>query len=121
MADRNEKIAALHDSTIWRFTAPLRWSGTQLLRVKLLRRSLRLAIGHPGSLGAAFRKTIRIFQREGWQGVRVRIRILLGRDTGSRSGVATPTFVKRKPLPVRNSKKVTAHQQNVNIIVCVHN
>lgn len=121
VAYRDEKIAALHDSTSWRFTAPLRWSGTQLLRVKLLRRSLRLAIGHPDSLGAAFRKAIRIFQREGWQGVRVRIRILLGRDPGSRSGVATPTFVKRKPLPARNSKKVTAHQQNVNIIVCVHN
>jgi len=78
IASLNQSIAALHNSTSWRFTKPLRFVGHQLLRVNRLIRVVPSAIRMGGGSIATLNKAVGLYRREGLAGVKRTIRLLQG-------------------------------------------
>lgn len=117
LAERDATIHALCTSTSWRLTRPVRYFGRQLLRSRLLFKSFSLSVSQTGSFRASFVGFVRILAREGLSGVRARLRFLL--EAGAyRKPIDRPPTVEHVSTP---GKEVVRHQQNVDIVVCVHN
>jgi glycosyltransferase involved in cell wall biosynthesis len=68
--DRDMQIIALRDSTSWRITAPLRFVIHQMRRIRQMLQLLLPAIRHGGGAKITLRKAIRLYQNEGFQGIR---------------------------------------------------
>lgn len=60
----------IYDSTSWRVTAPMRWGSTQLIRLRSISRSIKLAVVDSGGIIPAARRAFRIVQRSGFRGLR---------------------------------------------------
>ena len=75
MAERDKQIAALHGSTSWRITWPLRIAAHQMRRVRRIMELAKPAIARGGGLKRTLIKAIRIYRREGLAGIRRSIRI----------------------------------------------
>ena len=121
VAERDSVINALLSSTSWRLTKPLRWGGTQVLRGKLLFKSLTLANTHTGDAKKTLSKLIEVYQREGLSGVRSRVRFLLERDSFQHSTRTGSEFIESNEIRASRNQEVVHHHQTVDVIVCVHN
>jgi lipopolysaccharide biosynthesis protein/SAM-dependent methyltransferase len=71
-------IAALHASTSWKLTAPLRVTSWQMSRARRALRLLPEAITRRGGVGLTVRRIIRVLRRDGLQGVLRRLGLLRG-------------------------------------------
>ena len=60
----------IYDSTSWRVTAPMRWGSTQLIRLRSISRSIKLAVVDSGGIIPAAKRAFRIVQRSGFRGLR---------------------------------------------------
>ena len=73
VAQREAHIAALLASTSWRVSWPLRWGGHQIKRGRHLWRILPLLLRRGGGFAPMVVRGFRVFQREGWAGLRFRL------------------------------------------------
>lgn len=69
-------LDGMQQSRSWRLTAPLRHASDQAARVKRLVRLVPTAVARGGGLGRTLRKAAHVFYREGWRGVRIRLRMV---------------------------------------------
>lgn len=123
IAKLDSTINALLSSTSWRLTKPLRWVGVQVIRGKLVLKSLALANTHTGNIRKTLIKLFEVYKREGVQGVKSRIRFLLTTNAPQLSTWnILESDISDYPFPFDNrNKEVIQHSQSVDVIVCVHN
>lgn len=129
VAERDEQIAnlnqvvverdALLSSSSWKITAPLRWSKAQLRRLTLLPRLLHFSIKYLGSPKAVFVKAFKVYRREGFAGVKSRVRMIASKAAMRNNHIsATRPNIQ---LESNARQELIRHIQSVDIIVCVHN
>lgn len=70
------QIRGLHDSTSWRLTSPLRFVGHQIKRGQRCVELLKPAVNSAGGLRSAIKKAVRIYQREGFEGIKRGFRLV---------------------------------------------
>jgi GT2 family glycosyltransferase/glycosyltransferase involved in cell wall biosynthesis len=106
-------VDGLVTSTSWTITRPLRVIRNQLYRIHQLKKALSIAQLHFGSPAMLGKKAFTIYRREGFSGVRARVRYLLESRT-------LPTH---SPVPRERSesREIHRHTSSIDIIVCVHN
>lgn len=119
LAVRDAELAALYTSRSWRVTAPLRWSGRQLRRLRRLLRAVPLSVEQGGGLAGTITKAVRVVRREGLSGVRRKIRFVLEKEAWTRA-VASGTGT-GKTGPAGKHTPLQTHQQMVDIVICIHN
>ncbi|MBI5937513.1 MAG: glycosyltransferase [Betaproteobacteria bacterium] len=91
-ASREELLA----STSWRITRPVRFVGHQSKRVRHLVQTVRRAIAANGGLLGTFGKLYRVFRKEGWPGLKWRLRVRAGGTVADRlSGTDYQDWVAR--------------------------
>lgn len=106
-------VDGLLKSTSWSVTRPLRVIRNQLYRVGQLKKALSIARLHFGSPALIGKKAFTIYRREGFSGVRTRLRHLLESST---LPTQSPAHRERS-----ESLEIHRHTSSVDIIVCVHN
>ncbi len=123
LADSIFRENELRRSTSWALTAPWRWAGAQVLRVKLLYRAAGLALRHTGSWSKGTGRLMTVLRREGFHGVRLRLRFLLeqhARLTSENSRAAAPAALAAQAL-LPPAITIAPYTGSVDVIVCVHN
>ena len=76
IAMRDRSIAELRYSTSWKITAPLRFVGRSTRQMHKALQLLPDAVAHSGGMGSAAQKAYHILRREGFVGLRSRLRFL---------------------------------------------
>jgi GT2 family glycosyltransferase/glycosyltransferase involved in cell wall biosynthesis len=107
-------VDGLLKSTSWSITRPLRVIRNQLYRMHQLKKALSIARLHFGSPAVLGKKAFTIYRREGFSGVRARVRHLL--EGSSALPTQSPVYRERS-----ESREIHRHTSSVDIIVCVHN
>lgn len=107
-------VNELLDSTSWKISRPIRLIGLQVHRGRLLQQAYKAALHKFGSLETIGKKAITVYKREGFNGVRARLKYLLEqRHISVASSTAHPKLA--------IDKTINRHEISVDIIVCVHN
>lgn len=73
VAELAEALARMESSWSWRLSTPVRQLGRQGRRMKAVLCAVRQALAAQGGVGAAGRKAVRIWRREGLRGVQTRV------------------------------------------------
>jgi len=73
ITQRDTQLAELLGTRSWKITKPLRFVGRQARKGHNIALRLPIAINHGGGLKSSFIKTMRLFKREGLNGVKLRL------------------------------------------------
>lgn len=74
--DLEKQINDIWKSKSWRITKPIRWFFTNLRRAKLLARLIGPSIKRGGGISNTFKKAVGIYSRDGFTGIRSRLRLV---------------------------------------------
>ncbi|MGZ5026136.1 MAG: PIG-L family deacetylase [Methylobacter sp.] len=76
LTERDRQIADLYNSTSWKVTKPLRIASRQMKRIQYVTRLAVPALKRGGGIKNTFRKALRIYQSEGFQGIKRGFRLI---------------------------------------------
>jgi GT2 family glycosyltransferase len=121
LTSRDRSIDLLRSSTSWRLTKPVRWCGSQVLKIRLVLRALSLAYANTRQTKNFLAKVMEVYKKEGFEGLRYRIKLLLDRNSSQYSfNNISASSIGRKALRLRTAGPIP-HEEAVDVVVCVHN
>jgi GT2 family glycosyltransferase len=134
IANLNQAVTALHSSTSWRLTKPLRFVGHQIFRAKHLIKIVPSGLRMGGGARATLKKAINFYRREGLSGLKRRLDFVqtggavnpaVGSDGFGRNDYAS-WYETREPRPeaypeIRRATEGWKARPEIAVVVPVYN